>query len=110
MIITNCNNFIQGAYTVRKIYINICRTQLYKLQATHNVGLMQLTKLYDISDIVSAFYSIVINSNGYIEVPEHTKAAKILRYLEYGGENVKPTHLLTDSNKILFKTFAMKEE
>ena len=105
MILIRCNKFLQGANSIREYYIKMCEYQLAKLQKDNSLGLLQLLDKYDLEDIKRAFRFIYVNGS-CLSIPERTEASRILRYLEFGGEDVRPTHLLsTVSNKIK-KTFS----
>lgn len=97
MILLNCNKFIQGAYSIREIFIQLCDSRLTRFQKDNNLGLQQILDYYSLSDIKRAFRNISVNEYGYLYVPNKTSSELILRYLEYGGENVRATHLLSQT-------------
>ena len=105
MILMNCNQFLQGAGSIREIFIQMCDAQLIKLMKDNSLGLLQILEKYDISDIKRAFRQIYVNGN-YLAAPERTETSKILRYLEYGGENIRPTHLLSSVKRLIIDTFS----
>ena len=106
MIVLKCNQFIQGAYSIREMFIQLCNKELIKLKKHNNLALLQILDIFDLDEIKQSFKDISVDIYGNLIIPEHTKSSRILRYLEFGGENAKPTHLLTNvSNEInrLFK-------
>lgn len=107
MIIVNCRNFLQGAISIRSLYINICNYELNNLVDSNSLGLFQILDKYNINEIKEAINSITI-SNNYLIVPEQTKASVILRYLEYGGEDIKAIHFLSKAKSKLYNTFSSK--
>jgi hypothetical protein len=103
----NCNNFLQGALSAKEMFIILSNAQLIKLHNEGSLGLSQLEKLYSLSEIKQSFNSIRLDNKGYLYIPEHTKQSKILRYLEYGGENIPPTHLISDVVTKVFNSLNM---
>ena len=65
--------------------------------------LLQIEK-FDLSleDIKRLVRTITLSSDGFLHTPEIGKYSMILRYLEYGGQEIKPIHLLSISKKILY--------
>lgn len=110
MILFNCNSFLQGAYSIREQFINLCNIELLNLQKRDSLGLNQLLEKYDISDIRLAFRQINVDKDGYLIIPEQTKSSIILRFLEYGGDDIRPTHLISTVKRDLYNNFAIKEE
>lgn len=108
MIIFNCNSFLQGAYSIREMFIQLCDAQLAQLQKDNSLGLMQLSEVYNLREIKSAFRDVYINEDGYLCTPEQNKSSHILRYLEYGGENVRPTHLISSVKSKLLNYFSIE--
>lgn len=94
MIILNCNGLPLGDSVLRDNFIKLCDLELTRLQKDNNLGLMQLSQIYSLKEIKNAFRESYI-ANGILQTPENTKSSHILRYLEYGGEDVRPTHLLS---------------
>ena len=107
MILVNCKSFLQGATSIRNLFIQMFNYELINLANNNSLGLNQVLQIYTMEDIKRAINSIGYN-NGYLEVPEQSKASKILRYLEYGGENVRPTHIIDKTKDRLYKTLSMK--
>ena len=108
MILLNCKDFRQGASSVRNIFINMCEKQLIKLQKDNSLGLKQLLELYSLEDIEQAFNQIYVNKDRQLVIPEQSISSYILRYLEYGGEGVRPTHLLSTVQNEFSKTFSSR--
>ena len=106
MILLKTNQFIQGAHSIRETFIQLCNKELIKLRKNNSLALMQISNKYDLDEIKEAFNNIQVDIYGNLIVPEHTNTSVILRYLEYGGEGVRASHLLTNvTNEInrLFK-------
>lgn len=108
MIIFNCNSFLHGAYSIREMFIHLCNAKLIKLQKDKSLGLIQLLDKYSLQDIKSSFKDIYINENGYLCTPEQSKSSYILRYLEYGGEDVRSTHLISSVKNDLYNLFSIE--
>lgn len=103
MILMNCHKYKVEPSTLREIYIKCCNMCLLDLQVRESLGLKQLLKLYDISDIKRAFNSISIDNFGHLYIPEQSYQNTLLRYLEFGGQGVRPTHLLSNAKDKLIK-------
>ena len=108
MFIINCKDFLQGANSIREIFIQLCDGELIRLQKDNSLGLHQVLNKFDISDIKRAFRNITINEYGSLVVPDNTEAEFILRYLEYGGEDVRPTHLISSAKTQLVNTLSLE--
>ena len=106
MNLVNCRDFLQRPSVVREIFIDLCNAELVNLQRHNSLGLNQLLEDYHLDDIRRAFNQIEINNYGMLIIPEQTKASFILRYLEFGGQNVRPTHLITTTRRRLVELFS----
>lgn len=93
---------------MKDIFIQLCDKKLIELQKDNNLGLQQLSNIVPLSDIKRAFRNITVNDRGYLCIPENTQADLILRYLEYGGENSRATHLLSLVVKDIKDLFAIE--
>lgn len=105
MILFKSNNLDIGARQLRQLTINLLNYNIRKLEKDNSLGLKQLKNIYSISDIINTFNTISIDSNGNILIPENNSSNHILRYLEYGGEGVRATHLLSSVKRDLFNIF-----
>ena len=105
MKLIDCKDFDKSAGTIRNIYISICRTYLSKLDKHQSLGLKQLQDKLDLSldDISDLLNTIILSEDGFLNTPENNRNSMILRYLEYGGQDVRPIHLLSLSKKRLYK-------
>lgn len=108
MIIFNCRNFIQGAYSIRDLYIQGCLVELQYEYSNMIPGLVGLLKRYSLDDVKRSIYSINIDSNGNLVVPENCEYSRILRLLEFGGEGIRPTHILSLSKNRLINALEMR--
>lgn len=93
------NNSMMNPNTFKDYYIYMCEQNLIKMIKDKSIGLSQLLKIYDLNDIKLALNDIKINKHNDIYIEDQLPSSKIIRYLEYGGENVKPTHLFSNMNK-----------
>ena len=59
-----------------------------------NLGLRQLLEIYDIEEIQDAISKFQYDGISFV-IQDGTSFSKIIRYLEYGGENVRPPKLIT---------------
>lgn len=107
MIILNCNGLPLGDTVIRDNFIKMCDLELTRLQKDNNLGLMQLSQIFDLNEIKEAFRDCYI-ANGILQTPENTRSSLILRYLEFGGESTKPTHLLSLVKHRLYKLFSIE--
>lgn len=105
MKLINCKDFNKSTGTIRNIYISICDTLLYKFDNNNLLGLRQLQEKFNLSvdDIRRLIRNIILSEDGFLNTPENNKDSILLRYLEYGGEKVRPIHLLSLSKKELYK-------
>ncbi len=105
MKLIDCKDFNQGAGTIRNVYISIFDTYLEKLYKNQSLGLKQFQEKFDLSleDIKRLIRTITLTRDGFLITPEHGKHSMILRYLEYGGQDVKPIHLMSISKNLLYK-------
>lgn len=100
MILCNYINTMSPE-SFRNFYIIMCENKIIKLFKDKSIGLNQLLQFYNMNEIKSALHSILLDKNNNIYVPDQSKYSKILRYLEYGGENIKPVHLFSNVNKLV---------
>lgn len=98
MILCNKSSFM-NSQTFRNYYIYLCENKIVSLLKDKSIGLSQLLQIYDLNDIKSALQSINIDKNNNLYIPDQSNESKIIRYLEFGGENVKATHLFSNINK-----------
>lgn len=104
MKLINCRDFNKSAGTIRNMYVSICDTYLEKMNRNQSLGLKQIQEKFDLSleDIKRLIRTITLSSDGFLHTPEIGKYSMILRYLEYGGQEIKPIHLLSISKKVLY--------
>ena len=105
MKIIRSNIFPLGANSIREIFIQICNMELLELYKNKSLGLSQMLDKYSESDIRDAFKSIYVDKDYYLSIPEHSNSDVLLRFLEFGGEGIKPTHLLSKAKQRITKTF-----
>ena len=83
---------------LRKFFVSILDKEYRKEVYGGSISVMQVSQLYSESEIYDAIHSIYINGNN-LEIPERGRNSEIMRYLEFGGEEVRPMHLITKSIK-----------
>lgn len=98
MILTH-NNSIMSPTTFRNYYIYMCEYNLINLIKNKSIGISQLLQIYNLNEIKSALQDINVDKYNNVYIQDQLPSSKIIRYLEYGGENVKPTHLFSNMNK-----------
>lgn len=103
MIILNCNKFRVGAESVREMFIQLCDAKLVELQKYKNLGLMQMLDKYSVEDLKRAFRSVKVDKYNNLFAATESPSEFILRLLEYGGESVRPTHLISLVKSDLYK-------
>lgn len=105
MKLIDCKDFDKSAGTIRNIYISICSTFLLKLDEHQSLGLKQIQDKFNLSleDIRRLLNTIVLSKDGFLNTPENNRNSILLRYLEYGGQDIRPIHLLSLSKKKLYK-------
>lgn len=74
----------------------------YKVIAEQNtnLGLKQLLEQVSLDDILEAI-SLIQYDGISLTIQDNTKYSKILRYLEYGGQGVRPSNLISRTLKEL---------
>lgn len=83
---------------IKKLFIIQLRRE-FKLELLNDgKAIKQLLELYSSSEVLDAMNDIYINGNN-LETPERGKSSEILRYLEFGGEDVRSMHLISRSLK-----------
>lgn len=96
MNLINCKNVNVHPYVLKNLFINILIANFKKAEYNGNLSVLQLLKEFDEDDIISAIKSIYYNGE-FISVPESGGDSLIIRYLEFGGENVKASNLVSQS-------------
>lgn len=109
MRLLNLNKYMTGFRSVKEIYKHLVLMEIEKLKASNDLSLKQFFNLYTEEDLRKALDSIQYDGKGFMLVQEHTKNNLILRYLEFGGESVKPTHILSKAKLALDKYFNMED-
>jgi len=101
----DCKDFDNSAGTIRNMYISICDTYLSKLDKHQSLGLKQIQDKFNLSldDLRRLIRTIVLSEDGFLNTPENNRNSMLLRYLEYGGQDIRPIHLLSLSKKRLYK-------
>ena len=103
MRMINCNDFSQGADTLKLLYINLCDMYLEQLNQNKSLALNQFLTKYNINETRQAFRNIILDNNNFLCFPDDNI---ILRYLEYGGEDIRPTHLLSLAKNKLYQSLS----
>lgn len=106
MRLIDCRNFIQGAETLRTLYIQLCDIYLGQLYQDNSIALKQILERYSMKDIRDAFRNISVDNQGYLFISDKSRYSMLMRYLEFGGENIKPTHILSLAKHKLYKSLS----
>lgn len=108
MILLKPSNYMQSIDSMKSIFISLCDMEVVNQLKTNSMGFKQVLDIYDLEDIKMSYRTIVIDFRGYLTIPEQSKQSKILRLLEYGGENVQSTHFITKVINKINTTFGME--
>ena len=103
MILLKCNNFIQGAYSIRDIYIQLCNSLVIELKANNNLGIIQFLDKYTITQLKRALSNISVNQYGCLSILDNSDSGKILRILEFGNNEIRATHVLSKTSNEITK-------
>ena len=109
MILFNIGDLIMNPYIVRGYYIKFLE---YRLKT--NPNLYNLTKIEElikengIPNIKSLFQVIDVDVNKNLYIPANDIRGKVLRYIEFGGESIKPTHILFDTTRMMKELYGGK--
>lgn len=104
MILFNTNNYIINPEAIRVIYLNLLELKLKSNPNLYNLkNIEKLIEDNKIPNIRYLFNAIDIDSKGNIYFYDHDREGRVLRYIEFGGEYIKPTHILKDTARDLVK-------
>ena len=96
MDLINCKNVNVHPYILRNLFVNNLIANFKKAEFNGSLPVIQLLKEFNESDIINAIKSIYYNGE-FISVPETGGDSLIIRYLEFGGENVKASNIVSQS-------------
>lgn len=109
MRLINLNKYLTGFRSIKEIYKHLVLMEIEKQRADNNIALQQFFTIYTEEDLRKALDAIQYEGRGFLVIQEHTRENQILRYLEFGGESVKPTHILSKAKFALNKYFNMED-
>lgn len=98
MILKQSNSYL-SSNVFRDVYVFYCKNKIVEMIKNQELGMQQILQMYSIDDINNSLDSIRLNQEGDLYIPEQEDSSVVLRYLEYGGENVRALHLFTKVNK-----------
>lgn len=101
MKLIDCKNFNNNIIEIKNIYISMCDLCLTTLYKNKNLGLLQFQDEFNLSfeETRQLIQEVYVDNGRYLSIPDDNIK---LRYLEFGGENIKPTHLFSKSIKLLY--------
>lgn len=98
MILFDTSKCLFNPNTIRIIFLNLLQARLKNNPNLYN--LKTIEKLIEDNHIPSVRYLfdiIQLDRDGNISFEDYTDLGRVLRYIEYGGELIKPTHILQDT-------------
>ena len=102
MILLNTSDFILNPYSIRHSFILLLEYRLRTYSDVYNLSkIEQIVKENKIPNIQALFEVIDVDSNKNLYIPFDDIRGKVLRYIEFGGESIKPTHILKDTTRII---------
>ena len=104
MIILDLSNYYNLPLTIKPLFMQIANIEIVQKMKYENLGFKQILEQYTLDEIKFALNQSKVK-NGYLFVESNTKADRIVRLLEYGGEGIKPSHLITDIRNRFSMTF-----
>lgn len=107
MNLINCKNINVHPYIVRNLFVNNLIANFKKAEYERSLPIMQLLEEFSENDIMNAIKSIYYNGE-FVAVPETTGDSLIVRYLEFGGENVKASNLVSSTVEELKSELGVK--
>ena len=99
MILLNANNFYQSPRVILNMYKNLLDIRYNTLRTSKNETILSLLRIFTHQEIEKAIEDIFLDKNNNIIIDSQSKSSVILRYLEYGGENVRSLFLLSNVKK-----------
>lgn len=100
MIILDNKSNTMNIMVLKKLVQILIYKEFEKAKSGDAINIRQILELYSESDIRNAIEDIYVNGNR-LEIPEKGKSSEILRYLEFGGEDVRSLRLISRSVKKL---------
>lgn len=86
--------------SIKPLYLHYTQIELVNKFKYKDLAFSQVLKYYSLDDIKEAFNSIYVEDN-FIKIKDNTDEDRLLRLLEFGGQNVKASHLISDINKLI---------
>lgn len=109
MRLINLSRYLTGFRSIKEIYKHLVLMEIEKQKADNSIALQQFFTIYTEDDLRKALDAIQYEGRGFLVVQEHTRENQILRYLEFGGESVEPTHILSKAKLALNNYFNMED-
>lgn len=100
MIILDNKSNTMNIMVLKKLVQILIYKEFEKAKSGDAINIRQILEIYSESDIRNAIEDIYVNGNR-LEIPEKGKSSEILRYLEFGGEDVRSLRLISRSVKKL---------
>lgn len=101
MKLIDCKYLDRNPIEIKNMFIPICDMYLDKMYQSKHLGLLQFQKEFNLSfeEVEQLIQEVYIENNRYLAIPDNNIK---LRYLEFGGENIKSTNLFSKSKKTLY--------
>lgn len=104
MILLDCSRFNKLPLEIKPLYLNFISIQLTNKLKHRDLAFSQVLDNYSINQIKEAFNSVYIDKD-YIITQPGTIQDKIIRLLEFGGQNTKASHFVTYARLLFENTF-----
>lgn len=104
MILLDTSNYKQLPLNIKPLYLSLVEIEIDNLLKRQDLGFTQVLQYYSIPEIREAFSSSFLE-RGYLTVDSMSKYDMIIRLLEYGGQDIKPCHFVSDMKTLFNRTF-----
>lgn len=107
MKLIDCKDFNDNINGIKNIFISFCYLCLTNMHKQNHLGLRQFQEEFNLSfeEVEQLIQEIYIDNRRYLSIPDNNIK---LRYLEFGGENIKSTHLFSKAKKLLYNTIGRR--
>ena len=94
MILLNLKVFHKLPLRLKPLYLSYVNHEILTKMKEQDLAFSQALNQYSVTEIKEAFDECFIKGD-FLIVPDKSKEDKILRLLEYGGQGVKASNLVT---------------
>lgn len=104
MILLNTSEYNHLPLNIKPLYLSLVEIKINEMLKRNDLAFLQIIKLYSISDIKEAFRSSFIE-RGNLTVDSTSHYDYLLRLLEFGGQDIKPCHFISEVRALFNNIF-----